>query len=110
MSTLRYRIQYRNQLAEYGPDAIAALVASSSLAAKLLACAGMLQHEVSYKKQIQSIVDALFAKKITDVSMLGNIHSLILGYCDGVRDVSKLSVVYDLKLSCLLYTTDAADE
>jgi hypothetical protein len=41
-------------------------------------------------------LDLSYCSKVTDVSMLGNVHTLDLSSCDNVTDVSMLGNVHTL--------------
>jgi len=45
---------------------------------------------------------------VTDVSMLGSVHNLILFYMPGVTDVSMLRSVHNLKLAYMNGVTDVS--
>ena len=47
-------------------------------------------------------------RKITDVSALGNVHTLNLSYCNSITDVSALGNVHTLILSSCNFITDVS--
>ena len=56
----------------------------------------------------QLYLNLQICNKITDVSALGNVHTLDLSYCDKITDVSALGNVHTLDLSCCDKITDVS--
>ena len=51
-------------------------------------------------------LDMSYCENITDVSMLGNLHTLIMSYCENITDVSMLGNLHTLDISGCQQITD----
>ena len=60
------------------------------------------------QKQKKISLDLTGNQQVKDVSMLGNVHTLYLSWCDGITDVSKLGGVTTLDLSFCRGITDVS--
>jgi len=58
-----------------------------------------IQKAIAFNKNIKLKLTLFGMKNLTDVSMLGRVHTLNLKYCINLSDVSMLGNVYDLNLS-----------